>query len=487
MKKINIYILALMFLSVMISCKKNLNLVPIYDNTAATAYKKLDDFANGLNGMYTRFADVSYYNGNMGCVIDAPTDNVYETTESLVNFQRLGNWTYLENEGFMQNTWITAYNGIYQSNVLISRIDAFASENTQKYNRILGQLLAGRALMHFDLLKAYSNNLDRNSADLGIAIKTNTDLILPGRNTVKEVYDFIYAELNRSITLLGNTDIAINSATNKSYIDINGARAIFAKVALYAKDYPAAISNSSAVITAIPLATRANFPGIWNDANANEVVWSIQNTTGDPGSPFPSADVMSFRFNRNTFGLHVNLLAQYDTVGFAAGNARDIRFPTYFFLRNTTAGVNNWAIQKFKGKGAAADNLVNFKVFRTAEMYLIRAEASALTTGGEVAANADLNTLRAARIMPWVNVTYTGTALVDQIALERRKELIVEGHRWFDLKRTTRIVNRPIAGLGNPNGLINPSLSANSTKWVFPIPETERRANPNMAQNPGYN
>jgi starch-binding outer membrane protein, SusD/RagB family len=487
MKHISKYILATGLILSLTACKKDLNLAPIYDNTTETAYKKLDDFAAGLNAVYARFGDVNYYNGNLGCIIDAPTDNTYETTESLVNFQRIGNWTYLENEAFMQNTWVTVYNGIYQSNLLIGRIDAFASENTQKYNRILGQLLAARALMHFDLLKCYANNLDRNSTDPGIPIKTNTDLTLPSRNSVKEVYDFIYADLTRAITLLGNTDISINSATNKAYIDINAARAIFAKVGLYAKDYPTATANATLVINAIPLANRINFPGIWNDANVSEVVWAIQNNVGDPGSPLPSADVMSFRFNRNTFGLHVALLAQYDTVGFSTGNAKDIRFATYFFLRNATGGINNWAIQKFKGKGGAADNLVNFKVFRTAEMYLIRAEANANIAGQDVAANADLNALRNARILGWANTTYSGATLANEIALERRRELIIEGHRWFDLKRTTRTVNRPLTGLGNPNLLINPSLPSNSPKWVFPIPETERRANPNISQNPGYN
>jgi starch-binding outer membrane protein, SusD/RagB family len=488
MKSILKYSLVLGVVASVSSCKKNLELAPIYENTNLSAFKKLDDFANGLNAVYTRFADVSYYNGNHGCLADAPTDNFYETIESLVNFQRLANWTYLPNELYMSNCWTVPYNGIYQANLLLSRLDAFAAENTGKYNRILGQLLAARALMHFDLLKMYSNNLDRNSTDLGIPIKVNTDITSPSRNTVKEVYDFIYNDLGRAIVLLGTTDIAVNSASNKGFIDQLGARCILARVAITAKDYATAISNASPVIAAVPLASRTVFPGIWNDASVSEVVWSIQNNNGDPGSPFPSADVMSFRFNRNTFGLHTSLFNLYDTTGYAAtGTSRDVRFSSYFFIRNATLGINNWALQKFRGKGAASDNLVNFKVFRVAEMYLIRAEAYANTPGQDNLGSADLNALKAVRINAWSNVAYSGAGLKTEIENERRRELVGEGHRWFDLKRGSRVVSRPVAGLGNPNAMIATSLPASSNKWVFPIPEFETRVNPNMTQNPGYN
>ena len=92
---------------------------------------------------------------------------------------------------------------------------------------------------------------------------------------------------------------------------------------------------------------------------------------------------------------------------------------------------------------ARPDGVVNFKAFRTGEMYLIRAEAYARKGGvNEVLALADLNTLRAARIAGFVAGAETGAALIDAIALERRKELISEGHRWFDLKRTTKTINR---------------------------------------------
>lgn len=473
----------------LMSCKKDLELKNEFGLTPTNAFTDLASYSRQLSGVYGNFANPEYYNGYT-MVTDVLTDDTYETTESLVNFNQVHNWLYDASD--RQRTFFTSmfrvpYNVILQSNYIINGIGSVKSENELFHNRILGQALAARAIAHFDILKAYSDNLDRNSTSLGIPYKNDTRITLPTRPQVKEVYDNIYTDLNSAIALLGNVDAAINSATTKGFIDIWGARAALAKVALYAKDYPTAIQQSSLLIAQFPLATRANFPGIWNDSRADEVIWAIQNNSGDPGA-FPSAELMSFRADRNTFGVLPAFISTYDTTGLAAtGTSRDIRFSTYYFVKTVTNGVNNWAIKKYRGKGTAADNLVNFKVFRVAEMYLIRAEANALSTNGDVAANADLSALKSARILNYVHIPLSGNALIGEIAAERRRELSFEGHRWFDLKRTTRTVNRPLTGTGNPNNQVQTTLTSSSYRWVWPIPEVERRANPNIQQNSGYN
>lgn len=472
-------------------CKKNLELQAPFQLTPTNAFSDLASYQRQLSGVYGAFASADYYNGYAGVTTDILTDNCYETTESLVNFNQVHNWQYDaadRQRTFFTSMFLIHYNTILQANTIITGIDAAKAENELFYNRILGQALAARAIAHFDVLKGYADHGDRNSTAPGIPIKTDTKLDFPARKTVKEVYDAIYADLNRAIQLLSNVDAAVNSASNKGFIDVWGARAALSRVALHGKDYPTAIQQSTLIINQFPLANRAQFPGIWNDNNANEQIWNIVNNSGDAGSPFPSAEVMSFRFNRNTFGILPDLIKLYDTTGFGAtGTSRDIRFSSYFFLRNTNAanGNNNWGLKKFAGKGNAADNLVNYKVFRVAEQYLIRAEAYALSNQ-EALGSTDLNNLKAARISNWTNVAYSGSALIAEIANERRRELCFESHRWFDVKRTNKTMNRVLTGTGNANSGVLVSLPANSHRWVWPIPEAEIRANPAMTQNAGY-
>ena len=116
-------------------------------------------------------------------------------------------------------------------------------------------------------------------------------------------------------------------------------------------------------------------------------------------------------------------------------------------------------------------------------MYLIRAEANA-ELNNLVAATNDLNTLRAARINGYTNVTLaTKDAAITAIMEERFKELPYEGHRFWDLKRRNLPVNRLTNDAPNANST---TLAAGSFRFLLPIPNAEIQANPLIQQNPGY-
>ena len=66
----------------------------------------------------------------------------------------------------------------------------------------------------------------------------------------------------------------------------------------------------------------------------------------------------------------------------------------------------------------------------------------------------------------------------DAILLERRLELAFEGHRWYDLTRTKRLIDAMKAQ--------NPSIVVQERHYLLPIPQTERDVNPALEQNPGY-
>jgi len=263
-------------------------------------------------------------------------------------------------------------------------------------------------------------------------------------------------------------DKSINPS-GKAYIDINGVNAIMARVFLYSNQLDSAIKYSTLVINAIPLASRTNFPNIWTDASTSEVVWSVSFNAGEGRI---GDNVYFVPNNRSSYRPNPTLITTYD-------QANDVRYSSYFQVRS-----NRLVVSKYLAKAAQVsrpDGIVNFKAFRTGEMYLIRAEAFARKGGvNEVAAVADLNTLRSTRIAGFVAGVETGTALMNAIELERRKELICEGHRWFDLKRTSKTISRS-------NCSVFCTLSAADRSWTWPIPIAEINANSNiLPQNPGY-
>lgn len=457
------------------SCTNFTDIQPTHSLTPNNAFKTMSDIELHLNGVYSGFQSTGYYSQAFGTLPDMMSDNLAENVESLGNSRSTVDWLYVPNDGTIAGVWATPYSMINNCNILLGNVGKFKETKSGQANRLKAQALAIRALTHFDLLRYFGQNYDRNSTDLGVPIKTESNLDKPKRNTVKEVYDQIYADLTEAKSLMATMDQAINTSTDRSRIDAIGVDAILARVAYYAKDYATAVSSATAVINSgMSLAVRADFPSIWkDDAIANEVIWSITYLAGDG---YVGGDVFFAVNNRVSFKPSQNLLLIYNAT-------TDIRYSSYF-SSTTSLRPGELIVSKYLGRNGATDGLTNWKALRVGETYLIRAEALA-RTGQNTAAMADLNTLRGRRISNYVNENLTGPALLTAITVERRKELFLEGHRWFDLRMAGQGITR---GSDCKAPATVCSLSANSFRVVWPIPQTEIKANANIAnqQNSGY-
>jgi hypothetical protein len=127
-------------------------------------------------------------------------------------------------------------------------------------------------------------------------------------------------------------------------------------------------------------------------------------------------------------------------------------------------------------------------VLRLAEMYLIKAECQ-LKTGGD--ALATINELREVRAIPGkaAENRRTGTVTIDTILEERAIELCGENQRWFDLKRTRKLVDYVKAR----NAQASPNIK--EIHYYRPIPQIQMDACTNIGakgeegkfwQNDGY-
>ena len=466
-------LLAILIVASLGSCKKIVEAEPTHQLDGSTRFASIEDFDFALTGAYALFRQGSYYSSGSNAFVNLPdmmSDNLNETSESLGNYQTMSTWTYAEDEPNIAATWQAAYRIVSQANLVLRDIDNFAATETGAVNRIKAQALAIRALAHFDVLRYWVEDYDRNSTKPGIPYITVFNYEeKPPRGSVKETYDHIEADLQQSRALLNSgLDKTIN-ASGKAYIDIQGVNAIMARMFLYSNQLDSAIKYSTLVINSIALASRTNFPNIWTDASTAEVIWSVSFNAGEGRIGDPVYFVPN---NRSSYRPNPTLVTMYDQVN-------DIRYSSYFQVRS-----NRLVLSKYLAKAAAVsrpDGVVNFKAFRTGEMYLIRAEAYARKgEANEALGLADLNALRAARIAGFVAGAETGAALLNAIAVERRKELISEGHRWFDLKRTTKTISRT-------NCTVFCILPPSNRAWTWPIPVGEINANPNiLPQNPGY-
>jgi len=256
---------------------------------------------------------------------------------------------------------------------------------------------------------------------------------------------------------------------------------------LYSKEYEDAIAFSTEVINAVPLVnTRLenNVPiidkaqdyiDIWADINDAELVYKLKRVSGDGsvGQVFQGE-------NRDVF-----YNVSYDL--FSKFQSNDVRRrPGALIEAGSTQ--SNWKVGKYSGPDTNY-GLVDIKVVRVAEMYLILSEAQALKTSPDFVAAANaINTLRASRRLTTAalpDLTFADQAdAIDKILLERRKELAFEGHRFFDLKRFNLGVNRI-----KEDVVLNPfaeDLPAGDYRFTLPIPQNAIFANDRLSQNPTY-
>jgi starch-binding outer membrane protein, SusD/RagB family len=486
------------------ACEDVIDVEPEFQKERGQIFTNLTEYEFALTGAYSLLRQTGYYGsggqttGSWSVLPDMMGDNLVQTGEDLGNWTNQVNYFYAADDSDIEIAWTAAYSVINQANLVLNNIEQIGASEPKRVNRIKGQALAIRGMAHFDLLRYWGESYERNSSAQGVPYKTSFNPEeTPTRPSVKETYDKIFQDMMAAEAALSDVDKVVNSSSNRSALDIVAVRALMARMNLYAKDYAAAENYATLVINARPLASKAEFPGIWSDASLAEVIWSVTFSAGqgDPGG----SNVHAASSNRNRFRPASELLNLYDP-------ANDIRYPVYFATRQSgnvnparviypgtpvVNGTNGQPITRrilsklVRTNGTRYDNQLNWKALRTGEMYLIRAEARAMQGGAKVALGlADLNTLRAARINNYVPLVLAGQGLLDAIEAERRRELVGEGHRWFDLKRTSRDLDREDVTLNFTTTQLDPT----AREWTWPIPQVEIDANPNMKgkQTKGY-
>ena len=149
-----------------------------------------------------------------------------------------------------------------------------------------------------------------------------------------------------------------------------------------------------------------------------------------------------------------------------------------------------------------ADNQVTRRhtwiIFRLGEFYLNYAEAVFNATGSAndatygMTANEAINVLRKRSDINMPEFTEDGEAWVERYERERLVELAFENHRFWDVRRWKKgaqyFKNIQIANISASMQL---TRSAVNRQWddkyyLYPIPQSEIKKNPNLEQNPGW-
>lgn len=482
------------------SCKKDyLNTTPTDQVDAKLAYSTTTNLMSAVNGMYRNMYTAGANQdegGESSIMIDMDMEG-----EDLVNPSTGSGWFITGSSVYKLNIQKIAtatqtkyiykyyYTLIENANAILENVDAATGSDADK-KVIKGEALTMRAYAHFKLVQIFAKRYDATTVpntQAGIPLKLTSALDPTARATVEDVYTQINKDLDAAITnLTGAT-----ARATKSHINLSVAQGIKARVALTQQNWAVAANYAALARAGYPLMSNADYTAGFNAIGNGEWMWGIQQIA-DQTTFFSSFFAyMSVNFNSS----HIrgdpkcinNLL--YNQI-----SSTDIRKTLWDPTGANTAlfpippNGTRYPYMNRKFKAFDSGNSYGDLAFmRAGEMYLIEAEANARlgTVAGTLAAQTALFTLASNRdpvgyTKPSVNV---GTALINEIMVQRRIELWGEGFRFTDLKRQNLGIDRNGAN-HVASVATNFTLPAGDTGWQFLFPQDEINANPLLTQNP---
>lgn len=476
---IKIYLALVLVLSVS-GCEEYLETSSSSDITDELMYTDVSGAQYVLNGVYrymraatqntgggvltTLRNCVSAYGDEMCCIRIGNTFNYWYDHD--YNYELINT-----NASVPSLNWSYFYKMIVNVNSILENLDAANGDETEK-DYIRGQCLAIRGYSYFWLVRLFAPPVD---TELGVPIYTSVNVEGNPRSTVAEVYTQIKSDLNDAIEYLDGFERA-----DKHYIDKQVAQGMLAYAYLTHEEWELAAELANDARQGFPLMTREEFRSGMNDENLGEWMWDFTQTDDQK---------LSWSSPLRFWGTYGGIDPDYRTWAgrfFISGNLAskfeetDVRYQFYdykeaFIEVNGTDTVYYTATDKFWESYREEDYMMGDVCWmRAAEMYLIEAEGL-LRSGDEDGAKLVLNELQEMR-----EATPT-EATLDNILLERSKELYGEGYAYFDLIRNGLPVERTYPQRSYTG------MPANDWSWIEQIPADEIAANPNISeadQNP---
>lgn len=472
------------------ACEDAYNITQESELSEEVAFQTVDDLESGLSGAYEMYNPDA--GGDVVFLSAVFTDEVRRGLNS--NGSGSETYSFLLNglSGEPGQIWASRYFCINRINRVLRNFDRVlanaSAEDIIRANNFKGQLFALRALCHFDIYQYFTPELQNPNSPSAIIMDFVPDIkeVFP-RNTAGQVVSFILADLDAANALLGTAH-----SQDAVYLTHDAVEFIRAKTLLYSdSDANAAAVEAIAddLLTAHPItATSAAYESLWQDdlSQTNEDIWTIFRGLGGGGV----ANIFYANETNSTGAVYLEV--SYGLVN--SYPATDIR-PEIFLDESggpssvfpTTSLPNNFFLNKYPG--SARGLLTNhFKAFRSSEVAFIKAEAEA-RQGKFTEAQQTMLSFRQRRITGALMPTYLDLdAALEDILLERRRELAFEGHRYIDLKRIGREAgvnldrdSRDCASFSAPC-----TLSTSDYRFTLPIPSVETNPNPGIQQNPNY-
>lgn len=414
--------------------------------------------------------------------------------------------SYSSNE--CQMVWNDLYSIIYAANNVIATIDPATEESASK--KFLGQALAARAFCYHVLAQLYQFNYVGHETSPCVPLITNENSEEAaqngiGRATVQEVYDQIKTDLDQAIELLTAAEEAGETNADKRYINAAVAYGLRARMNLTMQNWAEAAQDADQAIASFTgspvsietLSLDLCTSKVFSDLSETNWMWGINvDETDDVVSSgivnwISHMGSMNYGYANFSLGKQINR-ALYNTI-----SDTDVR-KHWWLDENSESPIVSSAEEKewisyyygpytqvkfapYNGVVGQSTNANDMPLMRIEEMYLIKAEAEAMS-GNVGAGNNTLRDFVSTYRDP--QYSFNGSSATDiqeEVYRQRRIELWGEGLIWFDIMRLNKPVDR--RGAGFPNAPMVFNIPAGSDILLWRIPENEIMSNPMLEES----
>ena len=482
-----------------------LDVAPSDGTDADAALTSSSDLAAARTGMYAALKGnsnlVDYYGqqffvyGDVHAGDDYQYNNIGGSNRASfyydMNYQTASEFTSSTSSSNV--AWKSPYIVIGRANRIIAAAEGGALSDAAEAKATIDQYAAEakvlRALAHFDLVRIYGKPYTEDQgASLGVPLVTEVleSNAKPARSTVAEVYTQVVKDLTEAIS-----SNALATETEPGYVSVWGAKAILSRVYLNMGDYANALSVAEDIIknSGAALWTRDQYFKAWDASTPNESEFLFRlNVAGSTDNN----DLNGIGNLQQRDG-YKEMVATKKFVDMLTSDPEDVRndmfLPATAAKEVATYGTNKVYLNKLRGQGGNLRNVTIVPIIRLSEVYLTAAEC-AFRNNDKTKAVEYLNDLVKNRTTTEASLATVDNITLERILIERRKELIGEGQRYFDALRNnetiTRYTSEADKGWHKTLSKEAQSFDRDYFKAIAAIPQAEINANPNIKQNTGY-
>ncbi|MEM9546163.1 MAG: RagB/SusD family nutrient uptake outer membrane protein [Bacteroidota bacterium] len=492
-KKHNMSILIFATVFLLLSCEDFLDREPLDQITQSSFYNTAEDADLAAKAMYSVPQSVNWY-GKSWMITEIPSDNSTSGGND-PDFSPIDNFTINADNIPNAEFWTEHYRLITYANQVLENVPPIIMDEDQK-SELLGEARFMRAFSYFDLVRIYGGvPIIREVATI------DTDVFV-SRSEVDEVYELIIMDLEDAVANLPLQ----RASSNLGRATKGAAMALLAKVFLTIERYDESMQLCRDVIASGAYRLLEdfgeNFTKDGSDNNA-EAVFQLQYEgcgpvgTGNALQSFFAPWGQGITKNSDGWGSQIPTSPAIDNPGTTVRDIYDDddlrKYHTIMTPADEYPMINPGEGYIYPASGASRSGVnikkyvigggpdvcfmtspQNLHIIRYSDVLLTLAEASCKRGGGISVTEDVLDAFNAVRTRAGLDPRSSITT--EDVFLERRLEFAFEGHRWYDLLRTSNIRER----------MLLHGKGMQEFHKLFPIPSQELAINTKLIQNPGY-